>query len=306
MTRYWPMLILLAAIWGASYLFIKVAVDDLEPAPMMAIRALLAGLLLAAYLAVTLGARRAVAEVATSWRPALFLGTFNAAVPFWLVAWGEKYVDSSVAGIAQSTVPIFTFLLALRFLPHEHVGPARVAGVALGFLGVAILAGFDPRGGWLAVAGTLAVVLSSLSYASSGVYGQLRVRTVAGPVLATGSMLVGGLILLPFALFQLPSQMPDTEAIASILALTVLGTAFAQLILFRMLRLFGSRRLSLVTYLMPGFAVVYGALLLDEPVSAAALGGLALILGGVALASGQNLLRARHTAREELAQKEAA
>jgi drug/metabolite transporter (DMT)-like permease len=305
-TRYWPLLFLLAAIWGASYLFIKVAVEDVEPAPMMAIRALLAGLLLAGYLALSLGGRRAVTEVTTNWRPSLVLGIFNAAVPFWLVAWGEKHVDSSVAGIAQSTVPIFTFLLALRFLPHEHVGPARVAGVALGVLGVAILAGFDPRGSWMAVVGTLVVVLSSLSYASSGIYGQLRVRTVAGPVLATGSMLAGGLILLPLALFQLPSRMPDAEAIASILALTVLGTAFAQLILFRMLRLYGSRRLSLVTYLMPGFAVVYGAVLLDEPVSAAALGGLALILGGVALASGQTLLRARGAAREELAPKEAA
>jgi drug/metabolite transporter (DMT)-like permease len=306
MTRYWPLLFLLAAIWGASYLFIKVAVEDVEPAPMMATRALLAGLMLAAYLGLTLGGRRAVAEVATNWRPALVLGVLNASIPFWLVAWGEKHVDSSVAGIAQSTVPIFAFLLALRFLPHEHVGPARVAGVALGFLGVVVLAGFDPRGGWMAVAGTLGVVLSSLAYASAGVYGQLRVQTVSGPVLATGSMLAGGLILTPFALFQLPSQRPDAEAIASILALTILGTALGQLILFRMLRLYGTRRLSLVTYLMPGFAVFYGAVLLDEPVSAAALGGLALILGGVALASGQAFLRARATAREELAQKEAA
>jgi drug/metabolite transporter (DMT)-like permease len=299
MTRYWPLLLLLAAIWGASYLFIKVAVEDIEPAPMMAMRALGAGIVLASYLAVSLGVRRGAAEVAASWRPALVLGAFNAAIPFWLVAWGEKHIDSSVAGIAQSTVPIFTFLLALRFLPHEHVGPTRVAGVALGFLGVAVLAGFDPRGGWMAVAGTLAVVLSSLSYASSGVYGQLRVQTVSGPVLATGSMLVGGLILLPFALFQLPSSVPDVEAIASIVALTLLGTAVAQLILFRVLRLYGSRRLSLVTYLMPGFAVAYGAVLLDEPVGVAAIGGLALILAGVALASGERLLRARGAAQEE-------
>jgi drug/metabolite transporter (DMT)-like permease len=305
-TRYWPTLLLLAAIWGGSYVLIKVAVEDVEPAPMMAIRALVAGLMLAGYIAIAMGGRRAVAEVVTNWRPALVLGALNAALPFWLVAWGEKHVDSSVAGIAQSTVPIFTFLLALQFLPHERVGPGRVAGVALGFLGVVVLAGLDPSGGWIAVAGTLAVVLSSLSYATSGIYGQLRVQTVAGPVLATGSMLVGGLILLPLALFQLPTQMPSIEAIASIAALTVLGTAFAQLILFRMLRLYGSRRLSLVTYLMPGFAVVYGAVLLDEPVSAAALAGLALILAGVALASGTSLLRARATAREERAQREAA
>ena len=225
------------------------------------------------------------------------LGAVNAAIPFWLVAWGEKHIDSSVAGIAQSTVPIFTFILATRFLPHEHVGAARIVGVALGFLGVAVLAGFDPSGGWWAVAGTLAIVLSSLSYASAGIYGQLRVQSVAGPVLATGSMLAGGLFLLPLALVQFPSHAPDAEAVASVLALTVLGTALAQLILFRMLRLFGSRRLSLVTYVIPGFAVFYGAAFLDEPVSPAALGGLALILAGVALASGAQFLRGR--AQEE-------
>jgi drug/metabolite transporter (DMT)-like permease len=300
------MLLLLAAIWGGSYVLIKVAVEDVEPAPMMAFRALGAGVMLAVYLALTVGTRRAVNEVTTHWRPALVLGVLNAALPFWLVAWGEKHVDSTVAGIAQATVPIFTFLLALRFLPHEPVGAARVGGVALGFLGVVVLAGFDPSGGWMAVAGTLAVVVSSLSYASAGIFGQLRVQTVAGPVLATGSMLVGGLILLPLALFQLPSSWPDVEAVASILALTVFGTAFAQLVLFRILRLYGSRRLSLVTYLMPGFAIVYGALLLDEPVSAAALGGLALILGGVALASGARLLGRRSSEPEPLPQREAA
>jgi drug/metabolite transporter (DMT)-like permease len=296
MTRYWPLLFLLAAIWGASYLFIKVAVDDVEPAPMMAFRALAAGLMLYVYLLATLGVRRSHEALAGAWKASLVLGATNAAIPFWLVAWGEKHIDSSVAGIAQSTVPIFTFLLATRFLPHEPVGAARIAGVALGFAGVIVLAGLHPRGGTLAVVGTLAIVLSSLSYASSGIYGQLRVQTVSGPVLATGSMLAGGALLLPISLFQLPTSTPSVEAIASILALTILGTAFAQLILFRMLRLFGSRRLSLVTYLMPGFAVFYGAAFLDEPVTAAALGGLALILGGVALASGERLLRGRRTA----------
>ena len=297
MQRYWPMLFLLGAIWGASYLFIKVALEDIEPAPMMAFRGLIAGVILFVYLVATMGGGRAYAELRESWRPLLVLGAINAAIPFWLVAWGETHIDSSVAGIAQSTVPIFTFLLAMRFLPDEVVGPARLAGVALGFLGVVVLAGFDPRGGWLAAAGTFAVVLASLSYAFGGIYGQLRVKTVSGPVLAAGSMLAGGLILLPFAVLQFPTEAPSADVVASLLALTIVGGAFAQLMLFRMLRLFGSRRLSLVTFLIPGFAVLYGATILDEPLTAAALGGLALILTGVALASGQRLLRAR--AREE-------
>jgi drug/metabolite transporter (DMT)-like permease len=291
--RYWPLILLLASIWGASYLFIKVAVEDIEPAPMMAARTLLAGVVLLVYLVATLGRPAAVRDLRAGWRPALVLGIFNAAVPFWLVAWGEKHVDSSVAGIAQSTVPIFTFVLAWRFLPSEPVGPGRIAGIGLGLAGVAILAGFHPGGGWLAAAGTLAVVLSSLSYAVGGVYGQLRVQTVSGPVLATGSMLVGGMILLPLGLLQLPDHAPSGEAIAALLALALLGTAFAQLVLFRVLRLYGSRRLSLVTYLMPGFALAYGAVLLDEPVTIAALVGLALILLGVALGSGQRFLAAR-------------
>jgi drug/metabolite transporter (DMT)-like permease len=283
---YWPTLVFLAAIWGASYLFIKLAVEDLEPAPLMAARTLLAAAFLAGYLLLTLGGRRTLSELRASWRPALVLGAVNAAIPFWLVAWGETHVDSSVAAIAQSTVPIFTFLLAARVIPGEHVGAERAAGVALGFVGVAVLAGLDPRGGGWALAGTLAVVLSSLSYAVGGVYGQLRVQTVSGPVLAAGSMLAGGLLLLPLALVQLPERAPGAAALGGLLALTLLGTALGQLVLFRMLRLFGSRRLSLVTYLIPGFALVYGALFLDERVTLAAVGGLALILVGVALGSG--------------------
>jgi drug/metabolite transporter (DMT)-like permease len=153
--------------------------------------------------------------------------------------------------------------------------------------------GIHPEGGGLAIAGALAVVLSSLAYASAGVYGQRAVTGTAGPVLAAGSMLVGGLILTPVALFQLPGEVPSLEAAGSVLALSLAGTALAQLILFRMLALHGSARLSLVTYLMPGFALVYGALILDEAITAATIGGLALILGGVALASGAIRLRRR-------------
>jgi drug/metabolite transporter (DMT)-like permease len=293
MRGYWQLLLVLSATWGASYLFIKVAVEDVEPAPMMAARLLIAASVLLGYLVAATGMRDALRELREAWRALLVLGLLNAALPFWLIAWGEQHIDSSVAAIAQATVPIFNLVLGLRFLPNERVTLGRVVGLGLGAAGVAVLAGLNPVGGWWAAAGTLAVVLSSLSYAASGVYGQLRVRTVRGPVLAAGSMLVGGLVLLPLGLAQAPAERPDAAAIASILALALIGTALAQLVLYRMLRLHGSAKVSLVTYLIPAFALGYGAVLLDEPVTAAVLAGLGLILAGVALASGARLLRRR-------------
>jgi drug/metabolite transporter (DMT)-like permease len=291
--RYWPMLLTLAAVWGASYLFIKVAVDEIAPAPMMAVRTLLAAAVLLAYVVSRFGRTRAVRELRAAWRHFVVLGVLNAALPFWLIAWGEQHIDSGLAAVVQASVPIFNALLALRFLPHERLTLPRIAGLAIGIVGVGVVTGIHPEGGGLAIAGALAVVLSSLAYASAGVYGQRAVTGTAGPVLAAGSMLVGGLILTPVALFQLPGEVPSLEAAGSVLALSLAGTALAQLILFRMLALHGSARLSLVTYLMPGFALVYGALILDEAITAATIGGLALILGGVALASGAIRLRRR-------------
>jgi drug/metabolite transporter (DMT)-like permease len=136
------------------------------------------------------------------------------------------------------------------------------------------------------VAGTLAVVLSSLAYSCGNVIGQRSVSGTPGPVLATGAMAAATVTLLPLALIQAPASVPDTDAILSLLALALLGTALAQLVLYRMLNLFGARSASLVTYLMPGFALVYGAVLLDEAITVAALAGLGLILAGVALGSG--------------------
>jgi drug/metabolite transporter (DMT)-like permease len=281
-------------MWGASYLFIKLAVAEIPPAAMTDLRLGLAAVLLTTYLAVQTGPRSAVAHLRAAWVPCLVLGVINAALPMTLVAWGETHIDSSIAGIAQASVPIFVAILGLRFLPHDPLGPTGTAGLVLGLAGVALITGVHPGGGAWAVAGTLAVVLSSISYASGGIYGQLQVRGTPGPVLAAGSMIAGALVLLPFALLHPPpTRVPEASAIAGLLALVLVPTFLGQLLLFRILRLFGSRRLSLVTFLMPGFAIVYGAVLLDEPVSAAALGGLALILVGVILASGQRLFGVR-------------
>jgi drug/metabolite transporter (DMT)-like permease len=294
--RYWTLLLVLAAVWGASYLFIKVAVEGgLEPSPLMCMRCGIAAIVLVGYVAATRGAGGAASELRRSWRSWVVLGVVANAVPFWLIAWGEKHIDSGIAAIAQSTVPLFTILLGLRFLPHEPLSRMQLAGFGLGLVGVGVLTGGHPEGGWWAVAGTLAVVLSSLAYASGAVIGQRSVSFAPGPVLAAGAMIAGTLALLPFAVLQFPTRMPDGDAILSLLALALLGTALAQLVLYRMLRLYGGRRMSLVTYLMPGFALVYGAVLLDEPITASVLGGLVLILAGVALGSGA--LRSRRAER---------
>ncbi len=155
------------------------------------------------------------------------------------------------------------------------------------------------------MAGTLAVVLSSLAYASGNVIGKLHVHEVPGPVLATGAMIASTAYLLIPAVLQWPTEAPTTGAIASLLALAIIGTAAAQLVFYRTLRLYGSNRVSLVAYLMPGFALVYGALLLDEPITSSALGGLALILLGVALGSGAIRARRRGRGRNSIPSHEA-
>ena len=304
MSRYSVLLVVLAAIWGASYLFIKIGIDGgLEPSVMMAARGLLAAAGLFAVLVVTIGTSRAFRELRASWRQWTAIGVAANAVPFWLVAWGEKHIDTGVAAIAQATVPIFTVLLGLRFLPHEPMGGRRWAGIVIGLVGVGVLAGVNPEGGVWFVVGTLAVVLSSLAYASGNIIGQRSIAAVSGPVLACGAMFAAGVSLTPFALLQFPHEAPTTGAIASLLTLVVLGTVFAQLVLYRMLRLYGGRRMSLVTYLMPAFALSYGALFLDEPLRASSLVGLALILAGVALGSGAVAARAGDGLRRGLRKK---
>jgi drug/metabolite transporter (DMT)-like permease len=283
---YAPLLLTLAAIWGASYMFIKVADRDLEPTVMMALRLLIAAPLLIGFLAFRLGASKAFAQVRVARREGLVFGVINGALPFTLIAWGEKHIDSGVAAIANASVPIFVALLALKFKPSERSTGLKLAGIVVGLAGVGVLTGVHPEVGWWAVAGTLAVVAASMSYASGGLYGQHVIDRVAGPVVAAAGMLYGGLVLLPFALVQLPDHVPGWKAIGSVLGLALAGTALAQLILMRMLRLFGAARLSLVTYLLPVTALIYGATILDEPLRTSMLGGLALILCGVALGSG--------------------
>jgi drug/metabolite transporter (DMT)-like permease len=283
---YVPYIAALAALWGASYMFIKVADRAFEPATMILFRLLISSTLLLVVLASQRGFAAAIASMRGLGWQGFGLGVVNGAIPFTLIAWGEKHIDSGVAAIANATVPIFVLLLALGFQPSERVSGLRLGGFLLGPIGVGVLAGIHPRGGWWGAAGTLAVVVASLAYAIGSLWAQrLVTRTDALP-LATASMIGGAIVLLPLGLAQLPSQVPGWKETGSVLALAVLGTAIAQIILYRVLRSDGAARVSLVTYLLPVTAVFYGVALLGEPLTVEELVGMVLILGGVAFGTG--------------------
>jgi drug/metabolite transporter (DMT)-like permease len=279
--RYPFLLLVLGAIWGSSYLFIKVGVRELSPAALIEVRLLFAAPVLLAFA----GRRHGTRALLAAWRPCLVLGVLNAAVPFMLIAWGEKHVDSGVAAVANSSVPIFVALLAVWLVPSERSTGLRLVGILLGLVGVAILAGVHPQGGWEGTLGTGAVVLASVSYAAANLYAGRRMAA-GGPVLAAGSMTVAFVLLLPVALVSLPDGVPGWKPLGSAVALGLLGTAMAQILAYRLIRLYGSARAVLVAYLLPAFALLYGAVFLGEPLTVQKLAGAVLITGGVALGAG--------------------
>ena len=261
-------------------MFIKVGVRDFSPAAMVELRLLLAAAVLVPFVAM----RRGLRTVRPALAPGAFVGVVGMAVPFLLISWGETHVDSGVAAVANSSVPIFVAILAPRFAASERSGGFRVVGLAVGLAGVGVVAGVHPNGGWWAVAGALAVVLASLCYAGSSLYIQ-RSLVVGGLELAAASVLVGAVAMLPFALARLPDSV-GWKPLASVAVLGIVGTGFATLIVNRLIGEHGPARTMLVNYLLPGFALLYGATVLGEPLTGAKIGGLTLILLGVTLASG--------------------
>ncbi len=294
--RYVPYIAALALLWGASYMFIKVAVRSFEPTTMILIRLVVSAGLLLAVLVAQRGWGRTVADLRGLGWEGFLLGIVNGAIPFTLIAWGEKHIDSGVAAIANATMPIFVVLLAVRWKPSERVTGLRLGGFLLGLVGTAVLAGVHPKGGWWGAAGTMAVVVASVAYAAGSLWAQRLIVRTSGLTLAVASMIGGALVLAPLGLLQLPSSVPGWKETGSVLALAVLGTALAQIILYRVLRTDGAARVSLVTYLLPVTALFYGVTLLGEPLTVEELAGMILILGGVAIGSGAVRLPRREPA----------
>ena len=284
--RHVLMLLALTAVWGASFLFIKVGVRDFAPSTLICLRCAFAVATLVPIVLATGRARPAVAASRGHLGGLVFAGLVNTAIPFFLITWGERYIDSGLAGILNASSVLFTALLALVLDRSERVTGLRLAGVLVGFAGVVLLVGAQPGGGSRAVLGALAVVLAAVFYAVGALFTGRRLRGVPPLLIATGSTLAATIVTLPPALAQLPGAMPGWKEWASVVALGVLGTGVGYLLYYGLIAAAGASRAILVTYLVPPMALVYGAVILDEPVTASALGGLALILGGVALGTG--------------------
>ncbi len=281
--RYLPMLLLLALIWGSSFMFIKIADRELDPATLVLGRLLLAASTLAIIVGVSLGGRGTLAALRAHAPALVLVGLVNTAVPFWLLSWGETRIDSGLASIIQASVPIFNVLLAYGFFHEQRVGGRKVVGVAVGFVGVALLVGAQPEG---KILGALAVVGMAVCYAAGGLLSRRYLASAPPPVIALGTSAVAAVVMLPGGLLRAPGELPGWETIVSVVVLGVVGTAFAYLLFFTLIAGAGATYASFVTYLIPPIALAYGALFLDEGVGASALGGMVLILVGVALGTG--------------------
>jgi drug/metabolite transporter (DMT)-like permease len=294
--RHLAMLLGLAAVWGASFLLIEVALEDLDPAVLIFGRIALAALTLAV-VAPFDGGGGTRRELRAHWRPFAVLGFVNTALPFLLIAWAQQYVDSGVAAILNASSPLFVVLLALVMAPSERVSGLRLAGFLVGFCGVALVVGGEPSSGARAVVGSLAVLVASALYAFGALYAGRRVAGVRAVTVALGSTAFASLFTLPAAIAQAPGDQLTLDAAAAVVALGVPATGLALLVYYALIAGAGASRAILVTYLVPALAVVYGAVFLDEPLTAGHIGGLAFVLAGVAIGTGAVRPRRRVVAR---------
>jgi drug/metabolite transporter (DMT)-like permease len=278
------LLLLLSAIWGSSFLFIKLGVDELEPSVVVLGRTVVGVLVLLPLLAGRGGLGVLRGHVGTI----VALGALNNALPFWLLGFANTRIDSGLSAVIQAAAPVFTVVLASRIDRTQRVRGTRLVGVGVGFVGVVLLVGVQEGS---ELVGALAVIGTAACYAVSVLIAGRTVRSLPPLQVSIGQLAAGALIIAPFGLAQLPAEAPPVGTIAAVVALGALGSGIAYLLYFALIARAGASRAILVTYLVPAFALVYGAVFLDEPVTATALAGLALILGGTALATGAARLR---------------
>jgi drug/metabolite transporter (DMT)-like permease len=297
------MFLSLAAIWGSSFLFIKIGLDEgVAPLTIASQRTLFASLLLGLVVLARGGRLPLQRDV---WGRMTFLAMTNIVIPFALIAWGQQYIPSGMAAILNALVPLFTILLAAFILHDEAITLARVAGLGIGFIGVSAQAVRGDGDAVLALAGMLAVAVAAVFYAVAAVYTRRRLtghpiieardgsaRAPAAAEIALGSSVMAFLVVTALAMiFERPDggfyAWPQSgTAWFAMLWLGLLGTGLAYLLFFRLIERWGATRTTLVTYIIPIIAIILGFALLGERLRPAELVGAALIIGGVVLVNG--------------------
>jgi drug/metabolite transporter (DMT)-like permease len=274
--RGWALFAAVSVIWGMPYLFIKIAVDELSPSVVAWSRLALAAAVLLP-VAWKLGALRGLGA---RWQILTVFAAVEMAVPWPLIGYGEVHISSSLAAILIAAVPLFVALLALRFDHSERPTPTRLAGMLIGIVGVAALVGIDIGGRGDELLGALAILVAAFCYAVGPMIVKRRLSDVdpLGPVAA--SLALATLLVTPFALLDVPREVPSGDAIASIVVLGLVCSALAFLFFFRLIAEVGPSRATIITYVNPVVALALGVAILDESVTAGAVAGLLLILAG--------------------------
>lgn len=293
----WISLLALTALWGSAFALNEIALASLPPSVLVAGRIIIATVLIVSFLRLT---GDALPGPSRNWWPMFILALFGNVLPFHLIAWSQQHIDSSLAGVLMGAMPLLVLTLAHFFIPGARLTLFRAAGFVVGFTGVVVIIGPDFVGGLdgnLAVWGAIAALGAALSYSISTIYAR---RLGAGDPLrrSAGMLIVASLISLPAAVIDLPAATFSPGAAVALAVLGLLTTGFATLLYFRLVQGPGPTFLSLVNYLIPAWAVIVGAIFLDESLSLSITSGLVLILCGIAISEiGPRVLRARQKSR---------
>ena len=290
MTESIRRLLLLAFIWGWSFLFIKVSVEGMTPPMVACARVGLGAVVLLLALRTT---KRSLPRDGTMWRHFTVAALFGNAVPFTLLAWGEQRITSALTSVLNASTPLFTAVLAAVFL-HDRLRRWQVAGLLLGFVGVGVAAGFGAGDvGHSSVIGSLAAVLAGLFYGMAFVYMRRHLTSIEPIVAASGQLVMATVLALPFALATSATSglHLSLRRVLAISALGVIGTGVAYLLNYRIIADMGATRASLVTYIIPVVAVAVGVVVLGEPFQWRLVAGGVLIVAGIALLRERRIVR---------------
>jgi drug/metabolite transporter (DMT)-like permease len=273
----------LSAIWGGSYLLIKYALEDFSAPMIVWGRTFVAALVL--LVALRGAARGAFADMRRRPLWAIALSSVSVCLPFMLITLGELEVPSGLTAVLISPTALFVALFAPFIDPSERIRGAQAAGLAAGLAGVALVVGVESIHSVGQFLGAIAMVAAAACYALGGYVVKRRYGRLTAIQTSFVSLSVAATLTLPLAIATAPSDTPGVRAVSALLVLGAVGTALAFVIFYKLIAEVGAGRASLVSYLAPGVALFYGAVFLDEAITVAAVAGLVLILGGVAVAS---------------------